>query len=196
MFDKQQYFIREHVGMLKLADTYDILDPATQEQLAIAKEKPGALVHILRFLFDKQSLPTTLFVYGGSDADDESALLFSVKRPVTFFRTRVDVIDSEGQLVGYFKRKIMALKAKFMVYDSEDQQVAMVKGDWKGWNFSFLDADEQELGQVTKQWSGLGKELFTSADNYMISLTEAPNPHRVMLLLAAGLAIDIVIKEN
>ena len=33
------YLIREHVGMLKLTDTYDIMDGATGAQLAVAKEK-------------------------------------------------------------------------------------------------------------------------------------------------------------
>ena len=42
MLNRKTYFIREHVGFMKLSDTYDILDPDTQEQIGIAKEKPGA----------------------------------------------------------------------------------------------------------------------------------------------------------
>ena len=51
---------------------------------------------------------------------------------------------------------------------------------------------------MTKKWAGLGKELFTSADNYMISLSDASgsNPTMAGLLLAAGLAIDIIFKER
>jgi len=51
---------------------------------------------------------------------------------------------------------------------------------------------------VTKKWAGFGKELFTSADNYVISLSDhAPKERNVAaLLLAAGLAIDIVYKEK
>jgi uncharacterized protein YxjI len=86
----------------------------------------------------------------------------------------------------------------FFVYDKLGQQVAQVKGDWKGWNFKFLDASGNELGTITKKWAGIGKELFTSADNYMISLNDQlqQNPSIVALLLAAGLAIDVVFKER
>jgi hypothetical protein len=51
---------------------------------------------------------------------------------------------------------------------------------------------------VTKQWAGLGKELFTSADNYVIALDERlpVAPEAAALLLAAGLAIDTVYNEN
>lgn len=70
-----------------------------------------------------------------------------------------------------------------------------MQGDWKGWNFRFLSGNT-ELGVVTKKWGGLGKELFTTADNYIISLAGAPNPAVATLLLAAGLAIDTVLKEK
>ena len=55
-----------------------------------------------------------------------------------------------------------------------------------------------EIGKITKKWAGIGKELFTSADNYMISLSEGRSfrPESAPLLLAAGLAIDTVYKEK
>ena len=46
------------------------------------------------------------------------------------------------------------------------------------------------------RWAGLGKELFTSADNYVIALTQEPKPSEAILLLAAGLAVDTVYKES
>ena len=75
-------------------------------------------------------------------------------------------------------------------------EVALLKGDWKGWNFRLLDKSEKELGTVTKKWAGIGKELFTTADNYIISLNEEPSPAMAILLLAAGLAVDTVYKEK
>ena len=44
----------------------------------------------------------------------------------------------------------------------------------------------------------LGKELFTSADNYVIALDERlpVAPDAAALLLAAGLAIDTIYSES
>jgi hypothetical protein len=42
----------------------------------------------------------------------------------------------------------------------------------------------------------LGKELFTSADNYVISINGAPSREMSILLLASGLAVDTVLKEK
>ena len=55
MLNRKTFFIREHVGFLKLSDTYDILDPETQKQVGIAREKPGTLIHVLRFLVNKRN---------------------------------------------------------------------------------------------------------------------------------------------
>jgi hypothetical protein len=35
--------------------------------------------------------------------------------------------------------------------------VAEVKGDWKGWNFTFLSSDGREIGKVTKKRAGIGQ---------------------------------------
>ena len=196
MLDRQSYFIREHVGFMKLSNTYDILDPQSQQQIGIAQEKPGTLIQVLRFLINKQMLPTKIFIYSGDDAENESALLFSIQRGVTLFRSRIDILDRNGNLMGWMKSKAFSLGGAFRVHDAADNEVALVKGDWKGWNFRFLDKTEQEIGSITKKWAGVGKELFTTADNYIIALKGAPTRERNTLLLAAGLAIDTVYKER
>lgn len=53
-----------------------------------------------------------------------------------------------------------------------------------------------EIGTITKKWAGIGKELFTSADNYIISLSQESDPVLAALLLAAGLAVDTIYKER
>ncbi len=52
MLNRTTYFIREHVGFLKFSDTYDILDPDTQQQIGIAKEKPSVGIHLLRLIVE------------------------------------------------------------------------------------------------------------------------------------------------
>ena len=194
MLDRKAYFIKEQVGLLKLADTYDILDPQSKQQLGCAKEEPGALFKYLRLLINKHWLPTTVNVY----ETNQSRPIFSIRRPVKFFRSKVAIFDKDGTPLGYFKSKLFSFGGGFFVFDAQDKQVAEVKGDWKGWNFKFIGPNNMEFGTVTKKWAGIGKELFTSADNYMISINEAAKTHPVanILLLAAGLAIDVVYKEK
>jgi uncharacterized protein YxjI len=74
--------------------------------------------------------------------------------------------------------------------------VCELKGKWTGWEFSFKSG-EVELAKVTKKWAGIGKELFTSADNYILQISDHvpfDNPVR-MLILGAVMSIDLVLKE-
>lgn len=194
MLERTQYFIREHVGLLKLTDVYDILDPETKVKIGEAREEVGTLTKLLRLVINKSLMPTCITVYEGSDSAARKRV-FSIRRGFTLLRSKIQIVDGNGAAVGYFQSKLLSLGGAFRVFDTAGREVALVKGDWKGWNFRFLQG-ETELGVVTKKWAGLGKELFTSADNYMISINGRPNRTTSLLLLAAGLAVDTVYKEK
>jgi uncharacterized protein YxjI len=129
---------------------------------------------------------------------DDTPVLMTLRRGASLLLARVRVLDGMDTEIGLFKSKLFSLGGGFDVLDAQQQPIAEVKGDWKGWNFRFLAPDGAELGRVTKKWGGLGKELLTSADNYVIDLAGDRHLPRntAMLLLAAGLAIDIVYKEK
>jgi uncharacterized protein YxjI len=156
----------------------------------------SAFLHVLRFLINKRMLPTKIFVYEGNSFEDESRLMFSIQRGFTLLRSKVNICDSRGNVIGWFKSKLFSLGGAFYVFDNLGNEVAFVKGDWKGWNFRFLDKSQNEMGTITKKWAGIGKELFTSADNYIIALNQEPAAAKATLLLAAGLAVDMVYKEK
>ncbi len=187
------FFIKERAGLLALTDTYDIFDPASGYQIGIAKEELPIWSTLLRLVVEKSRLPTAVNIY----EQEGQPPVVSIRRGFTFLRQKIRVVAGNQQL-GYFKSKLISIGGGFYVYDNQDQQVAEVKGNWKGWDFQFINNNGRQIGTVTKKWAGFGKELFTSADNYMISLSDlnGASPAASALLLAAGLAIDIVYKED
>jgi uncharacterized protein YxjI len=82
------------------------------------------------------------------------------------------------------------------VLAANEQVLCTLKGKWTGWDFRFM-AGEQELAHVSKKWAGLGRELFTSADNYILQISDqVPASHPVrQLIMAAVMCIDMVLKE-
>lgn len=193
MLDRTQFLVKERVGFLKLVDVYDIFDPATGQQIGIARENPGLIWKYLRLGMDKKILPTRIEVLEFPSGE----LVLSMERRGFLFRAKVHILGPSGQRLGYFHSKLFSLGGGFWVYDHQDRQVAEIRGNWIGWDFRFLDVNGRELGQVTKQWAGIAKELFTTADHYMILLNpELASPATSALLLAAGLAIDMVFEEE
>jgi len=195
MLNKSAYLIREHVGILKLTNTYDIVEPETQLQIAIAQEKPGILIHVLRMLIHKRILPSQVFVYEGSNTQDDSKLLFQIRKGMSLLTSKLEICDKQGKSVGSLISKAFTIGGAFKIFDASGNQFGTVKGNWKGWSFQITDMAQNEIGTISKKWAGLGKELFSSADNYFVSL-KSPSPASTVLLLAAGLAIDMIYKEK
>ena len=194
MLNRNTYFIREKVGLLKMKGAYDILDPDTKEAVGTAQETTPKWALALRMVLKKQMLPMRIDI----SSVGSTAPTLSLTRGWTFLRSTVQVLDAQGTSLGYFKSKLFSLGGGFHVFNTRDEKVADVKGNWKGWDFKFVSATGQELGSVSKKFAGFGKELFTTADNYLIALTPAgaTQPSTNALLLAAGLAIDTVYNEK
>jgi uncharacterized protein YxjI len=193
MLDRNTYVVKERVGFMKLASTYDLLDAQSGAPIGIAKEEPPGIVKYLRLAMNNKWLPTVVNVY---EREGEPPVL-SIRRGVAPFRPKV-VVTANGRELGYFRAKVLSIGPSFRMFDMQDREIGSVKGDWKGWNFQFLGAGGEQLGRVTKKWAGLGKELFTTADTYVIDLAPSSAGRRdvAQLLLAAGLAIDTVFKEK
>ena len=62
--------------------------------------------------------------------------------------------------------------------------------------FKFFKGDK-ELGLVTKKCSGIVKELFSRADNYILEIKDVVEKTSSvrLLILASVICIDMVIKE-
>jgi hypothetical protein len=131
LLDRRILFIREHVGLLKLTDTYDVLDPETKQVVGIARENVSGWVKLARMLINKSLMPTRIEIV---QAEGQPPVLV-LKRGMTLLRARVEVLDGQDTMLGYMQSKVMSLGGGFHVFSPDGQKFAEVKGDWKGWNF-------------------------------------------------------------
>ena len=188
---KNVFLVKEHVGMFKAANNYDIHDPQTGDLLMECREEVWVSDQALRFTDAKRMTPFDIQI---STPDGQQ--LIRITRGVSIFLSTVSVFDENDQIIGGFKQKFFSIGGAFNVLDANDQPVCVLQGKWTGWDFRFM-AGENELAHITKEWGGIGKELFTSADNYALEISDAvPADHVArQLILAAVMCIDMVLKE-
>ena len=192
VLNRNLFFVKEKVGFLKASNNYDVLDPQTNEIiLNCREEKLAILTKVLRFTDYKRLTPFEVQI-----RTPDGKLVTTVRRGFALFVSKVDVLDEQDQRVGGFQQKFFSLFDKFTVVGSDDQPLCVLKGKWTSWEFTFMAGDNQ-LAKVSKKWAGLGKELFTSADNYMLEISPTvPPDHPVrQLILGAVMCIDLVLKE-
>ena len=189
---ENQFFVKEHVGIFKASNNYDIFNPASGQKVLECREPNlGFFAKLFRFTDYKRMTPFHIEI-----RTPEGGKVLSVKRGISLFLSTVEVLDENDQLIGRFKQKLFSIGGKFDVLDPQDQVVCTLSGKWTSWEFRFMRGDT-ELACVSKKWAGIGKELFTTADNYMLSISPAvaPTDRARLLIVAAVMCIDMVLKE-
>ncbi len=192
ILNKNLFLVKEHVGMFKAANNYDIFDPEENEMIMNCREeKLGIFTKILRFTDYKRMTPFHVEIKTISGKP-----VVSVKRGISLFRSTVEVFDENNKLIGYFKQQFFSIGGKFNILDINENQICTLQGKWTSWDFKFMK-DNQELAHVSKKWAGIGREMFTSADNYVLEIQPTvPQDDKVrQLILAAVMCIDMVLKE-
>ena len=184
------FLVKEHVGLFRASNNYDIFSPVSGQKILECREPNlGLITKLFRFSDYKRMTPFNVEV-----RTPEGDKVLSVKRGISLFLSKVEVLDEKGRLVGRFKEKFFSIGGKFDVLDPQDKVICTLKGKWTSWDFRFMRGDT-ELANVSKQWAGLGKELFTSADTYMLTIDSSATDSARILIVAAVMCIDMVLKE-
>ena len=192
LLSRNLFLVKEHVGMFKAANNYDIYDPETGSIIMECREPElGGFTKLLRYTKYKRYTPFDIHL-----TDTSGRPILRITRGVSLFLSRVKVLDADDQEIGGFKQKLFTLGGAFDVLDTDDTVLCSLEGKWTGWEFKFL-AGDTEFARVTKKWAGAGKELFTSADNYVLEISHIVKPDSQVrvLILAAVMCIDMVLKE-
>lgn len=189
---RNQFLVKEQVGMLKASNNYDVFDPQTGQKVLECREPNlGIFSKIFRFTDYKRMTPFNIEI-----RTPEGGKVLSVKRGISLLFSKVEVLDENDIVVGYFNQKLFSIGGKFDVLNAQGTSICTLKGKWTSWDFRFVKGNA-ELARVSKKWAGVGKELFTTADNYMLSISNAvgSTDSARVLIVAAVMCIDMVLKE-
>jgi uncharacterized protein YxjI len=189
-FTHDQYILDEKVAFLKFENSYTIRDLQGDPIGFIQQEMSGGQ-KALRLLVKKQHLPFTLHIL-----DDDGQVVATIQRGATLVRSNITVSDGRGEVIGYIKQKFTLGKPVFTILDANQCELGQITGNWRAWDFA-IDVGGRQVGQINKQWNGVAKELFSSADRYLVSVDPAlPEDGRKVLIIASAVTIDMVLKES
>ena len=169
---------------------YDVMDLNSNPLIEALEEGDSVMATITR-LFLKALRPFTMHLFspGGSG-------LFKLTRPFRFYFHELDVCRSNGAPLGKVKRRFAILRRIYTVIDSNGNEIFELFGPLlHPWTFQ-IKKGGQELGKITKKWSGLAKESFTDADNFGIIFPAGIELSQKAVLLGAVFLIDFVHFEN
>jgi uncharacterized protein YxjI len=190
-FGGNEYIIDEKISFFKFRNEYKVYDGAGGRIGGIV-QKLSFGNKLLRIFFKKAVLSFTFYI-----VDNNHKTLLTIHRGWTFWMSNITVTDENNVPLGYIRQKFKLVNPRFKIYDQEKKLVAEINGDWKAWNFSIITRDHIKIGEISKQWNGFRKELFTNSDKYHVSFdpkTVSMTDKR--LIVATAVTIDMVLKES
>ena len=188
---RQQKRWLEVLTSFEVKNTYDVFDERGAAALRVREQGQG-FWSLLKRLFLGPMRPFHVLV---SDAQTGEALL-QLHRPFRFIFHRLEVQTSDGRLIGAIQKKWSFIRRIYVIEQPVAQPRAELFGPiLKPWTFEIRLGD-RTVGQIQKRWSGLGKEMFTDADNFGVDLSGVREPWLKLLAFAAVVLIDVVHFEN
>ncbi|MBL7912063.1 MAG: scramblase [Bacteroidia bacterium] len=189
--DINTFVIDEKVTFFEFSkNSYQVFND-NAEKVAHINQKITVWEQILRVLIDKKRLPFLLEI-----KDSENTLQAVISRGWTFGMSNIKILDKNNTEMGTIKRKF-SLKPTFMISDFQGNAIAQIIGDYYAWDFEIKDLSGKIIGTINKKWTGFAKELFSSADKYIVKID--PNySDKVgrILILSSAITIDMILKNN
>jgi uncharacterized protein YxjI len=190
-FDGHTYFIDEKVNLFKFENTYQVFNEAGQN-IGSINQKLSVGQKALRLLLNKAMLPFRLEI-----KDSNGMLVAAIARGWTFFMSKIEITSGDGKSIGTVQQKFKLFKPTFKILNFNQQQVAEITGDWTAWNFTIKNSSGGQIGTISKKWAGAMKEIFTSADKYVVTLDPSyANMMDKIIVLSSAITIDMVLKES
>merc|ERR1739844_620969 len=87
----------------------------------------------------------------------------------------MEVSSPPGSVIGTIEQKWSLIYPRFVIKDESGSPILKIEGPLcpcsccGDVDFRVVTMDGQEVGKITKQWSGMLREAFTDADNFGIS---------------------------
>jgi len=117
---------------------------------------------------------------------------------------QLEVTDASGTVIGLVKQDWTLLHQNFTISRPDGTKMLKIRGPICACScrcgdieFFVMSADgSQEVGKITKQWSGMAKEMFVDADNFGISFPIDLDVNMKATLLGALFLIDFMYFET
>jgi uncharacterized protein YxjI len=192
IFTESVLVVNQKAKLIEVTNEYKVFDANGTQIGAVLQVGQSALKKVLRAvanvdMFMRHELKIV---------DAAGAPQLSLVKPRAFLRPKLEVADATGQVIGTIASQLRLGKARFTLSDAAGTQVGTLNAEnFRAWNFSLADASGTEVAKITKTWEGLGKAMFTNADNYVVQILQPLSNPLHSIAIAAALGIDLILKQ-
>ncbi|CAG8608730.1 2798_t:CDS:2 [Ambispora leptoticha] len=171
------------------ANKYALLDPGGNSVGFIAEEEQSFTSTLFRQLF-RTHRPFRAVIM-----DTQGNVVLKIRRPFAWINSRIFISTGEEEPIGEVQQQWHLWRRRYNLFVGRTQ-FARIDAPILSWNFNLEDEHGGILGNVNRNFTGFGREIFTDTGQYVIRMDAAEGHVRGMTLderavtIAAAISID------
>jgi uncharacterized protein YxjI len=184
--------VNQKAKVIELNNQFGVFDHQGNQLAAVNQVGQSTAKKVLRLVSSLDQFMT----HHLEITDPSGAVVMKLTRPRKVIKSSVIVSDGSDHELGRIVQENMIGKINFALMVG-DQRLGAIKGEnWRAWNFRIEDAAGKEVARITKTFEGVAKTLFTTADNYVVQISERQHEPLNTLIVAAALSVDTALKQD
>ena len=192
IFTEPVLVVNQKAKVFEVTNEYAVYDQHGRQIGAVRQVGQSAARKALRVLTSlDQYLTHRLEI-----VDPAGAPLLRITRPGKVLKSKFQVERGDGQPIGEILQENVFGKIRFGLVSGGQPVGSIHAENWRAWNFSIKDASGAEVARITKTWEGFAKAMFTTADNYVVTLHRPLEEPLLSLVVASALSVDTALKQD
>lgn len=185
--------ISQKAKLIEMTNEYRVFDDAGNQIGTIREVEQSTTKKAVRlFSGVDQFLTHKLGVF---DSDGRKVLM--LERPAKLMKSKIKVFDAARSERGAILQDNVVGPKHFALVDRAGDRIGSIDGDnWMSWDFALHDTTGIEVGRITKEWAGILKEGYTTADTYILQIESEVSTDLRLLLFASAAGLDVALKQD
>jgi len=192
IFTEPILVVNQKAKLIEITNQYAVFNQHGHQIASVNEVGQNAAKKVLRALTSVDQFMThRLEIHDGA-----GGVLLRLTRPAKLFKSTIVVADGPGNEIGRIVQENVFGKIRFDLQAGSVTVGSIKAENWRAWNFRIEDAAGTEVARITKTWEGLAKQMFTTADNYVVQLHYALPSPLLPLVVASALSVDTALKQD
>jgi hypothetical protein len=192
LFTEPVLVVNQKAKLIEMSNEYAVYDQHARQIGSVAQVgQSGAQKALRAFTKLDSMLDVKLEV-----RDLHGMPVLRLTRPATMWKSKVIVERGDGFPIGEIHQENAWGKVRFAFVSGGNKVGGILAENLRAWNFSIRDHADQEVGRITKTWQGLGKAMFSTADNYVVQLHYRVQDPLLSMIVASGVTVDTVLSQS
>ena len=192
LFTEPVLVVNQKAKLIEVTNEYQVFDQNGTQIGAVRQVGQTAAKKVLRMVSNLDQFMThTLHI-----CDMGGNVVLQVTRPRKVLKSTVIITNAAGAEVGRVVQENAIGKIRFRLEAGGLKLGSINAENWRAWNFNIRDAAENEIARITKTWEGMGRAMFTTADNYVLQIHQQIDEPLRSLVVASALSVDTALKQD